>query len=157
MRILAIDPGLTKAHPMGWATWDGSQVRSGSFCFQERSDDHRGVRLSRLRMWLETMCEEILKPQAIAYEMPTVQHYAGAVAQIGAVALIDMAACDVGAELAYCYPAQLKKWATGSGRASKDDMRLACHERYGFDPGDDHEADALLLLAWARETLKEGK
>lgn len=40
----------------------------------------------------------------------------------------------------------LKKWATGNGRATKDEMIAACVDRYRFQPVDDNEADAFLLF-----------
>ena len=155
MRILAIDPGLTMTHPMGWASFDGHKVRSGSVCFHERASDHRGVRLSRLRMWLETTMAT-LRPHVVVYEVPTPRGRGqAAITQLGTVALIDMAACDVGADIMWWKPSQLKKWATGHGHADKAAMLLACREMYGFTPERDDEADALLLLEWARETLEE--
>jgi len=152
MRILALDPGMTKAHPMGWAAWDGRLALSGTACFQQRADDHLGVRLNRLRAWLETTCAT-LRPHTIAYEVPTVRGQGkGAITQLSAIGLVDMAACDCGADVVCCYPAALKKWATGHGRASKQDMVAEARARYGRKPKSDDEADALLLLAWARET-----
>ena len=60
--------------------------------------------------------------------------------------------------------ATLKKWATGSGRAKKPEMIRAADMHWpdycmAFNrPADDNEADALLLLAWAREEFgREGE
>jgi Holliday junction resolvasome RuvABC endonuclease subunit len=39
----------------------------------------------------------------------------------------------------------LKKWATGSGNATKEEMIAACVNRYRFRPRDDHQADACHL------------
>lgn len=43
-------------------------------------------------------------------------------------------------------PSSLKKWATGRGDASKEDMIVAAQER-GGTPANDDEADAFLLRA----------
>lgn len=43
-------------------------------------------------------------------------------------------------------PAALKKWATGNGRATKEDMIAACKSRYGIVPVDDNAADACHLF-----------
>ncbi|MCE8595675.1 hypothetical protein [Bacteroides fragilis] len=40
----------------------------------------------------------------------------------------------------------LKKWATGSGRASKREMIEACRSRFNYQPADDNEADAFLIF-----------
>ena len=43
-------------------------------------------------------------------------------------------------------PAALKKWATGNGRATKEEMIAACKNRYGIVPVDDNAADACHLF-----------
>lgn len=40
----------------------------------------------------------------------------------------------------------LKKWATGNGRASKQEMMNACIEKYCFHPQDDNVSDACHLF-----------
>lgn len=42
-------------------------------------------------------------------------------------------------------PSTLKKWATGNGRASKEQMIRACREKYRYEPPDDNAADACHL------------
>lgn len=50
------------------------------------------------------------------------------------------------------HTASLKKFATGSGRASKTDMIEAAKAR-GWNPQDDNEADAQLLLEYGLSDL----
>lgn len=45
-------------------------------------------------------------------------------------------------------PSTLKKWATGNGAATKDDMHDEAARR-GATPANDDEADAFLLREWA--------
>ncbi len=45
----------------------------------------------------------------------------------------------------------IKKYATGKGNASKDEMIASVCKR-GHEPSDDNEADALAILYWAAET-----
>jgi Holliday junction resolvasome RuvABC endonuclease subunit len=45
-------------------------------------------------------------------------------------------------EPAFVNPKTVKKWATGSGNADKDMMKLFCVRRWGITPIDDNEADA---------------
>ncbi|MDR1504148.1 MAG: hypothetical protein LBT43_17005 [Prevotella sp.] len=45
----------------------------------------------------------------------------------------------------YINVATLKKWATGNGRASKQDMMEACIRKYDFYPSDDNVSDACHL------------
>ncbi len=49
--------------------------------------------------------------------------------------------------------ATLKLWATGSGRAGKDQMIAAAAERWGVELTND-EADAALVAAWGREEIQ---
>lgn len=106
----------------------------------------------------------------IVYEQP---HHRGGHATevlVGMTTRIQEFAAEIGAEHAAVHTGTLKKWATGNGRAGKADMIEAAKRwlwnesfvphrdlaAYLAEPMDDNEADALLLLAWARENL-EGK
>lgn len=42
----------------------------------------------------------------------------------------------------------LKKWATGDGRAGKEDMVEAARKMSGTEPVDDNHADAILICKW---------
>lgn len=48
----------------------------------------------------------------------------------------------------------IKKYATGKGNASKDEMITAMRRR-GHVPTDDNEADALAILHWATQSIDE--
>lgn len=43
-------------------------------------------------------------------------------------------------------PSTLKKWATGNGKANKQDMIQACIDKYRYTPVDDNAADACHLF-----------
>ena len=45
----------------------------------------------------------------------------------------------------YINVAALKKWATGNGRAGKQEMMQACIDKYNFYPADDNVSDACHL------------
>ena len=53
------------------------------------------------------------------------------------------------------YPSQLKKFATGSGRATKETM-IAMARGQGVNPTDDNQADAWHLLQYAIATWQGG-
>lgn len=44
----------------------------------------------------------------------------------------------------------IKKLATGSGRAEKEDVEVASFTRWAYVPGDDNESDALWVAEYAR-------
>lgn len=110
-------------------------------------------------------------PPLFVYEQA---HHRGGYATellVGMTTRIQEFAAKIGAEYEGVHTGTPKKWATGNGRASKEDMILAANHR-AFDiaagvkheqridpkPGsrritDDNEADALLLLAWAKENV----
>jgi Holliday junction resolvasome RuvABC endonuclease subunit len=52
-------------------------------------------------------------------------------------------------------PTSLKKYATGSGQATKTAMVIAARERLGYAGTDDNEADALWLRAVGLDLLDE--
>lgn len=52
-------------------------------------------------------------------------------------------------------PASLKKYATGKGNASKDEVLVAAVKRLGYDGACNDEADALWLRAMALDHLGE--
>jgi hypothetical protein len=62
-------------------------------------------------------------------------------------------AAEIGAELMPVHTGSLKKWATGKGNASKEEM-MAVAVGHGITPVDDNEADAFLLLSMAAQQLK---
>jgi len=47
----------------------------------------------------------------------------------------------------------IKKFATGDGRASKDDM-IAAAKKFGYAGNNEHEADAVCLLMYAEANLQ---
>lgn len=54
-------------------------------------------------------------------------------------------------------PGDLKRFATGSAVADKPAMLKAARDRLGYEGEDEDEADALWVLAWAKEYVCGGK
>ena len=150
MKILALDLGTHT----GWAYTDGTALESGTQTLDLRRGESPGMRFLRFRRWLDDMLRG-LRPALVAYEAP--HHRGGAATEVAvgfSTRVLEQCA-DLGIEHVSVHTATLKKHATGSGRAGKDDMIRAASERWGRTPATDDEADALCLLAYAVDEYVE--
>ena len=141
MKILALD----LATITGWATNSLGRA-SGTITFDLIRGESPGMRFIRCRAWLNEFHSLLNgKIDVLAYEQA---HHRGGAATACCVGLVTVAqafAAENGIELMPVHTATLKKYATGSGRANKAEMIQAAIER-GWQPQDDNEADAQLLL-----------
>jgi len=145
MRILAIDPGTH----CGWAV---SDIESGVWDLSIKRNESADVRFVRLRNHLET----ILPVELIVYE--EVQRHLGTYAAHiygGILAILQTFCVDHHIGFCGCPVGTLKKYATGSGKAGKEEMIRAA-ARFFPDARiiDDNHADALCLLRWAQEQFR---
>jgi len=151
MKILSLD----LATLTGWAT-NIEGRRSGTIEFELKRGESPGMRFLRLRAWLISIYGLLGEIDVISYEQA---HHRGGHATaccVGLVTEVQAFAAEKGIELMPVHTATLKKWATGSGRANKDDMVQAAKDR-GWDPANHDEADAILLLEYAIEELEVSK
>ena len=158
MRILALDLGTRT----GWAWYfspdhgEGScGIESGTQDFALGRGESPGMRFIRFRKWFDDMLTEA-RPELVVYEQP--HHRGGAATEIlvgMSTRVQELCALDR-ITVTNCHTGTLKKHATGSGRASKQDMIAAAERWWGKVTTDDNEADALCLLAWALEEFGEG-
>jgi len=147
MKILALD----LATKTGWATNINGRM-SGVIEFPLRRGESPGMRFLRCRSWLFDMYYLLQgKIQVIAYEQ--VHHRGGYATQVlvGLETEVQTFAAQKEIQVSPVHTATLKKWATGNGRASKADMIKAA-KTHGWNPKDDNEADAQLLLMYANTT-----
>lgn len=70
----------------------------------------------------------------------------------GMAGILEAAAHNAGCAVLDATDSQIKKWATGSGKADKDMMLVAARE-LGYTGDNEHEADAWCLLRYAEETF----
>lgn len=160
--VLALD----LATKTGWAYSDRrGQRRSGVQAFP-KSLGEIGDRLLAFHKWLRGISglarlgqDGLQRPGVFAYEAPisAMRGFAGGMGrELVAVTLLE--AASVGKRTLAIYPPTLKKWATGSGRASKPDMVAAAEARNpGLEILDDNHADALLILDWALEDIGQAR
>lgn len=101
----------------------------------------------RFRTWLSGMMKNII---FVAYEQA--HHRGGAATEIcvNLTGRVQELCADRSIEFTTVHSGTLKKWACGSGKAEKDQMKKAAALHIGRPPIDDNEADAILigLMVW---------
>ena len=154
MRIFAVD----SATITGWATLIDGVIESGSVDFTVKKEESRGMLFLKFNRWLDEMYGfaqhigadgELRSYDLIVYEQA---HYRGKSATLictGLTTRLMEFAVKIGAECVGAHSGTLKKFATGSGKASKEDIMAWFKEQTGRDPVDDNEADAYCLLRYA--------
>lgn len=150
MNILALDCG-TKT---GWASFVDGRIESGVQDFSLKRGESKGIRFLRFNTWLVGMLD-LIKPYVVVYELA---HFRGGHATeilVGMTTRIEEFCEERKIEYSSVHSATLKKFATGGGKANKEDMMKAAALKFGRIIDSDDEADALLILAWAREEFGE--
>lgn len=148
MRILALD----QATVTGWAVVEdtGAVVASGTWKLadRKRTGESRGMRYIRFRHEIE-FAIKTYQPSVICHEQTLLRGGAATEIANGLKALILEAAAFHGLEVSCVHTTELKKWATGNGRAEKPEMIEAAQKLANRVPSDDNEADAILIGLWA--------
>lgn len=148
MRMLSLD----LATNTGWARNYGPEPRSGSVSFERPKATKKKQRVpvgfifAAFDEWLSK--QDI--PDLLVIEEPHMRGGAATKTCVGLWAIANAGAFNGGAEVMSVRTRDLKISFTGIGNASKDDM-IAMAKRRGYDPKDDDEADACLLLEYALE------
>jgi len=147
MNILALD----LATKTGWAFWhETSGHESGTVNFTPLKNDP-GSRFTKFREWMEW----VIWPHPEA-DLPDVIYFEdvkfgrkGAEVLGGLIGHMRQIASVHGIPCVGVNAKTLKVFATGNGNASKKDMEHAA-QRKGYFPKDDNEADALMLMEYAK-------
>lgn len=144
--------GLDQATSTGYAVADetGKILTSGHAVFK----GDRGVKFVEFRNWLEQVLSTT-QPDIIAHERPHFRGDAATELCVGLCAIIAMAGVDHGIPVYSVQSMVLKKWATGNGRAEKDDMVKAAQpftEHILNVKKDNDEADAIHIARWGALT-----
>lgn len=147
--------GLDCATQTGWCVVgnDGKPVESGVMDFSKRRGESNGLVFLRFRKWLTELIQALPEqPSVLSYERA---HFRGGAATelcVGLQTRVQEICAELGIESAPVATTTLKKSATGTGRAGKDQMIDAARTILGRDPIDDNEADAVHVALWgARE------
>jgi len=146
MRILALDFGIKT----GWASASDGVVESGVQEFPLERGESPGMRFLRFNAWLAELLK-ITTPEVVIYERA---HHRGGYATdllVGFSTRLQERCAVMKIEYEGVHSATLKKAAVGTGRADKKQMITeACRRFPDAKIADDNQADALLLLDYAR-------
>lgn len=151
--------GIDQATVTGWSIIkDGRLISSGVWKLSDnkRSGESRGMRYIRFRAKLNEAIRRY-RPAVICHEQTLLRGGAATEIANGLKALILEAAASATIEVSCVHTSELKKWATGSGKAEKLAMIGAARALTGRAPADDNEADAILIGLWAAERLGDYK
>lgn len=159
MPVLALD----LATKTGWALLDrNGRIESGVQEFQLKRGESKGMRFLRFRKWMKdvlTLGELGVQfskdqPGLVTWEQA---HHRGGDATELCVGLVTNVLADAafhGLEHMSVHSATLKKFATGSGKAGKEEMIVKAKELYpNVEILDDNHADALIMLKYALTEL----
>jgi crossover junction endodeoxyribonuclease RuvC len=102
-----------------------------------KADEHLLFIRERLTQILKNYSPKIIVMEGYSFSSLNKKFDLG---EVGAV--VKLCAHDAQAQLYVCAPTLLKKFITGRGDASKDDIRTHTLALYGIDIPDDNEADA---------------
>lgn len=161
MAVVTAVLALDMATKTGWALRDAQGLlTSGVVDLSLRRGESTGMRLLRFRRWLREVLavdDDAHQVELVAYEA-TIVHArrpgSAAVAHnLEGVLLAELEALEL--DYTCATPSAIKKHATGKGNAGKPAMIAAARKRWGVEPSDDNEADALCVLAWALEEVGE--
>jgi Holliday junction resolvasome RuvABC endonuclease subunit len=137
--VLALDTGSYT----GYAICNDRKIISGIQNFSKKAGQENGAAFIFFRSWLVSTIK-VYKPKVIIYEQG---HHrgAGTVLLLGFITIIQEVATEYDIKLIRIHSATLKKYATGNGRSTKDEMMAAARKKkWKFE--DDNESDALWLL-----------
>lgn len=157
--VLALD----LATKTGWALRDrNGRVESGVQEFELKRGESTGMRFLRFRKWMRDMIAlgelgaqySKEEPGLILFEQA--HHRGGSATQlcVGLVTNVLADAAQHSIEHMSVHSATLKKFATGSGKSSKEEMITKAKAFFpGIEIIDDNHADALLMLKYGLAEL----
>lgn len=140
MKILALDIATNT----GWAVGGfGNPIIFGSRSFKNYAG-HRAIMGSRFAVWLNQIIEEH-KPTHMGIEAPLYSNGGAPQLLIPLTYEAEKAAVRHALDYAEFAPNTVKKFMTGSGRATKEEM-IEEAKLFGLNPRNSDQADAIAVL-----------
>jgi len=155
MKIVAFDLGSTFAIAMNAIAGEPPEMCTQSYVL-------KGVRQEKLRRFQQLIGgHDDYSPFAgvagpidlVIYERPFARGLAATRMLWGMAGILEAVATHYGYPVLSIVPTTVKKWATGKGVASKEEMIKAA-QRLGYAGENEHEADAFCLLQYALATAE---
>lgn len=147
MKIIAFDLGRNFA----WAYNGHWSLMTGSINFGDAPRAHRQAAL--LNYLKRTLAQLPSGIHAAIYETPFARGRDATRSLWGIAGIIEACATEGGLPVVDVAVPTLKKFATGHGKACKEDM-IAAAQRMGYKGNNEHEADAVCLLRYAEANLE---
>ena len=145
LNILSLD----MATLTGWAV-GFSADRSGVKKFDVPRGASPGTRFLRMTRWLMQTIRTY-NIELVVYEMPHQRGGAATEIALGFAATVQQVCAHLGIEHYAVRADTVKIFATGKGKASKEEMMVQCAAKLGLVAEDDNHSDALWILAWAKD------
>jgi Holliday junction resolvasome RuvABC endonuclease subunit len=129
-----------------------TRTASGVWNLAPRKDESAGMRLIRFKGKLKEICE-VEKIKLIAFEMPAIAGKFPNFVEMEMIGVMKLFCAEYNIDHKGYPPATLQKFATGKGKSNKPLMISECRRKYGIDPIDHNEADAMHLYYLAIHDL----
>lgn len=153
--------GLDLASHTGYALLDENNlIDSGTVAFA----GDLPKRLADFEIWLSSYIKKN-NPNLIVYEIPHFRGYAATMSGVGLASIALKVGYTFGFPVTGVRTTTLKSFATGNGKATKDDMTNKANKQFGLDLGvkdNNDEADAIHLanygvIKWTELILSKKK
>ncbi|MDV3537918.1 hypothetical protein CMU94_02125 [Elizabethkingia anophelis] len=146
MKILALDIATTTGY-------SSSTGESGTFNCSFKKGESGSIRLLRFRNKVNELLD-LIKPEVVAYERSAGRNTHSIKTQSEMIGVLTVMLEDRNIQYASYSPSEVKKFFTGKGNASKDDMVKTAKKKFPeIDIIDDNHADSLAILELAKSDL----
>jgi len=146
IKILALD----MATKLGWATNVALPISSGVEVFDVNRGASPGARYFKFVKWLQDRIKEI-QPDLVVYEQASQRGGAATEILIGFTTHLQSVCFMKKIEHVAIRADHIKIFATGKGKAEKEDMIKAYINKFNIIPIDDNHCDAMWILAYGED------
>lgn len=146
MKILALDIATTSGY-------SSSTGESGTFNCSFKKGESGSIRLLRFRNKVNELLD-LIQPEIVAYERSAGRNTHSIKTQSEMIGVLTIMLEDRNIQYASYSPSEVKKFFTGKGNASKDDMVKTAKKKFPeIEIIDDNHADSLAILELAQSDL----